>query len=100
MFRGLVMLVAFVGWAQLPLQAQFPDCNDRASAIANLLENYGERVVARGIGTNGLLFEVTVNKETNAWSIIYSSPSGITCIAAEGEDWREVETAPILGHEL
>lgn len=95
---GLLVFIAFfVAWAQLPLRAQGPNCTDRANAVSSLSENYGEQVVAQGLGANGFLFEVTVNKETATWSIIYSSPSGITCIAAGGQDWRAVEVDPILG---
>ena len=46
----------------------------------------------KGVGVTdaGNLLEVLSANDGSAWSIIVTTPEGMTCLVATGEAWREV----------
>jgi hypothetical protein len=47
--------------------------------------------VALGVTANGGLLEVLTAKDGSTWTIILSTPQGLTCMTAAGEGWRRAE---------
>ena len=64
-----------------------PQCNTRDKVLSQLKELYGEDPIALGVTHNGGLIEVLSNGKT--FSIIISSPQGMSCLVAAGEGWRQ-----------
>ena len=77
-----------------PAMAQPLDCNDSQSAWRNLNENYGETRQSVA-ASRGALVETWANTETGTFTVLITSPLGISCVAIQGTDWAS--TAPIDG---
>ena len=69
--------------------AQYP-CTDRTVVVELLDEKYKEHQTAVGILDSRGLLEVFVS-EDGTWSIIISSPRGISCLMFTGEDWKDIK---------
>lgn len=68
-------------------QAQ-PQCGPREILLRQLAEKYGEEPVALGVVHNGSLLEMVMTPDGSTWSMVLTSPSGVSCLVAAGEGWR------------
>jgi hypothetical protein len=57
-------------------------CNTRDSVLSLLANKYNN--------TGGLV-EVLSTGDGNTWTIIVTTPQGMSCLVAAGEGWRELE---------
>ena len=74
--------------------AQPQQCNEREEVIKLLAERYREGPVAFGVTNNGGLVEVlksAPHSKDDTWTIIITSPKGVSCLVAAGEGWRPME---------
>ncbi len=69
-------------------QAQMA-CGTRDSVVAKLGDKYGE--VRRGGGLAGptAIFEIWASEATGSWTILKTTPNGLTCIMAVGDGWHD-----------
>ena len=58
--------------------------------IRQLSDKYREAPVALGITHNGGLIEVLSTAKGETWSIIITSPQGMSCLVAAGEGWKSL----------
>lgn len=79
-------------WAVLaaPAQAQPPQCNTRDYVLSLLAGKYKEAPVAVGVTNAGSLVEVLSTGTGSTWTIIVTTPQGMSCLIAAGEGWRKV----------
>ncbi len=89
--RILITSVLILGMAAVgppDAQAQMA-CGTRDSVVAKLGEKYGE--VRRGGGLTGstAIFEIWASEATGTWTILKTSPDGMTCIMAVGDGWQD-----------
>ena len=68
-----------------------PQCNDRKQVLDLLAQKYKEAPVASGVTNNGGLVEVLTDTKGGTWTIIVTTPQGVSCLVAAGEGWREME---------
>ena len=92
MYKNLLTISALVlGMAvAAPVAAQVQvACGARNSVVANLGEKYGE--VRRGGGLTGstAIFEIWASEATGSWTILKTTPNGLTCVMAVGEGWQD-----------
>ncbi len=75
-------------------QAQMA-CGTRDSVVAKLGDKYGE--VRRGGGLAGptAIFEIWASEATGTWTILKTTPTGLTCIMAVGDGWQDDAGEPI-----
>lgn len=74
-----------------PADAQLAaTCGDRATVLAQLASKYKEAPVNMGLANNGAVMEVLASDE-GSWTVILTSPQGITCMVAAGQHWEPVE---------
>ena len=71
-------------------------CASRADIVSELTQHFQEVPEAIGITLDGLLIEVFVS-EAKTWTIVITSPKGISCIASAGEDWERSIHKPEAG---
>lgn len=71
--------------------AQEPACDQRQRVIGHLAQKYKEATVAVGVTNGGGLVEVLSSGDGQTWTIIVSSPNGVTCLLATGEGWRPIQ---------
>lgn len=65
-------------------------CNAREAVLGALASKYKEAPVQIGLTNAGAIIEVTASAEGDSWSIILTTPAGITCLIAAGEHWEQV----------
>ena len=68
-----------------------PQCNDRKEVLNLLAQKYKESPVASGVTNNGGLVEVLTDAKGGTWTIIVTTPQGVSCLVAAGEGWRKME---------
>lgn len=81
---------AVAACAAAPAVAQ-PQCDQRESVLKVLQQKYKEAPVALGVTHNGGLVEVLSTGNGTTWSIIVTTPEGMSCLVAAGEGWRAME---------
>ncbi len=83
-----VLILGMTAAAPPDAQAQLA-CGMRDSVVAKLGENYGE--VRRGGGLAGptAIFEIWASDVTGSWTILKTTPNGLTCIMAVGDGWQD-----------
>ena len=83
---------AFAG----PLGAQMAPSNPRmpchnATEIAKQLSSkYDEAPVAFGLQSNGNLLQVYASEEKGTWTVVSTTPTGVSCIVAAGKRWESL----------
>lgn len=74
-------------------------CNTRDNVISLLSSKYKEAPVAVGVTNTGGLVEVLSTGDGNTWTIIVTTPQGMSCLVAAGEGWRAVEKTAAMEPE-
>lgn len=72
-----------------------PQCNDRTQVLELLAKKYKEAPVASGVTNNGGLVEVLTDAKGGTWTIIVTTPQGVSCLVAAGEGWRTMEQVAV-----
>ncbi len=97
---GIALVIAVASAAPAALtHSPVPSCDLRENVIELLARKYGEAPVAVGLTGTGGLIEVLTTKDGKTWTIIVTRPNGTSCMVAEGEGWRQLETKPEAGGE-
>ncbi len=68
-------------------------CTARDGLLSQLESKYGEVPVAIGVA-DGALIELLTAKDGITWTIILTSPQGLSCLIASGEGWRPLAPVP------
>ena len=89
MWKKLLLGVGFAMVATSAMAA--PQCDERGSVLKLLAEKYKESPVAIGVTNNGGLVEVLSTGNGGTWSIIMTTPQGMSCLVAAGEGWKSVQ---------
>lgn len=61
--------------------------------LTRLQSLHQEQRQAIGLTNGGDVVELLVAKD-GSWTIIRTSPSGITCVVTAGEQWQPIDTIP------
>jgi hypothetical protein len=64
-------------------------CGDRNSMVEQLSRTYGEARKGAGLAGQTALFEVWASNATGSWTILKTTPNGMACVVAAGENWRD-----------
>ena len=87
---GIALAAILFLWPSFPIAAS-PVCGDRQKVLARLADKYSEEPVAIGVTANGGVIEVLVAPDGTTWTILFTYPSGPSCLVASGEAWQELE---------
>lgn len=69
-------------------------CITRESLIEKLETRYNETTQGMGLASNGLVFELTASEDMRTWTLLYTTPDGVSCVVATGELWSREEKKP------
>ncbi len=72
-------------------------CRARDGLLSQLAQKYVEVPVAIGVTggvAGGALIELLTTKDGTTWTLILTSPKGVSCLIASGEGWRPLAPAP------
>jgi hypothetical protein len=90
-----VLMVAVIAALILviPSRALFAQgrCGMHDRVVALLADKYEETQVAIGVTNGGGLVEVFAAPDGNTWTIVVTTPRGMSCMVAAGEGWRSYE---------
>jgi hypothetical protein len=89
MWKTLALGVGFALVASTAM-AQ-PQCNERDNVLELLAKKYKEAPIAAGVTNTGGLVEVLNDPKSGTWTIIVTTPQGMSCLVAAGEGWRNME---------
>ncbi len=67
-------------------------CRARDGLLSQLESKYGEVPVAIGVA-DGQLIELLTAKDGITWTIILTSPKGMSCLIASGDGWQPLAPA-------
>lgn len=87
----LAPLTLAVGVAPAPAESAPRPCDKRERVLDLLAERYQEAPVAVGVTTGGGLVEVLTEPDGQTWTIIVTSPQGVSCLVLSGEGWRPLQ---------
>ena len=91
MWKTLALGAGFALIASTAMAQAQPQCNKRANVLALLAKKYKETPIAAGVTNTGGLVEVLTDIKSSTWTIIVTTPQGISCLVAAGEGWRNME---------
>ncbi len=69
-------------------------CIDRDTALKQLARKYQEAPISAGVTNSGGLVEVLTTSDGSTWTIILTTPQGMSCLVAAGEGWRTLKPKP------
>jgi hypothetical protein len=76
------------------------NCGPRIVVVARLADSDGETRQSVGIGSNNAMVEVFASDATGSWTILVTTPTGVTCLVASGQAFEEVaEALPAKGND-
>ncbi len=93
---GLAAVLA-VALASRAEAQQVRSCGPRADIVKQLSGQYEEQTSAIGIADNGALLEILSSPDGKTWTLLFSLPTGISCLIATGQD---LQVLPRLAAQL
>ncbi len=91
---GLLAVGALPLWSEPAFAQGAPaTCQARDSLLTQLEQKYGEVPMAIGVA-DGALIELLTAKDGITWTIILTSPKGMSCLIASGDGWQPLAPAP------
>jgi len=91
----MLAILSGISLAPAPAAAQFA-CGKRADIIRQLGEKYGETRRSLGLAQGRGVVELYASEETGSWTILLTSPQGLTCLIAAGEAFQ-IEPVTVAG---
>jgi hypothetical protein len=74
------------------------NCAPRAVVVEKLATQFGESRQSMGLGGNNQVVEIFASAETGSWTIVVSTPQGISCVVAAGQGYESMaEQLPPAG---
>lgn len=83
MFKKFFIIFSLIAF--LPLQALAQsNCASTENVLRNLHKKFKEVEMVKAIDGQGYLFQFFANDETGTWTVLKTSPRGITCAVDSG----------------
>jgi hypothetical protein len=83
---------------QVPPAGMRMPCHNATEIAKQLSSKYEEAPVAFGLQSNGNLLQIYASENKNTWTVVSTTPSGLSCIVAAGKSWESlpfVKTDPM-----
>lgn len=92
--RTTLTVFALAATLALPAGAQTGNprmpCYNAIEVAKQLSAKYDEAPVAFGMQSNGNLLQVYSSAEKGTWTVVSTTPSGMSCIVAAGKHWEQL----------
>ena len=62
-------------------------CTPHGQVVDLLGQRFDEKRVALGVASNGGLVEVFTTQNGSTWTIVVTTPGGLSCPVTAGQDW-------------
>jgi len=67
-------------------------CMPRDALLEKLSRKYRETPIAAGLASNGQVVELMSSPGGLTWTLVVTTPSGISCLIASGQAWNQTHT--------
>lgn len=74
--------------------AQSRSCAPRPVVVERLSDTYGETRQSIGLATNNTVVEVFASSDSGSWTIMVTTPQGMTCLVAAGRSFETLSEDP------
>jgi len=91
-FSAAAVLAAFLCPT---LAASQPVCGPRDKFLEHLRGKYDEQPVGLGVTGGGGVLEMLAAPDGKTWTIIVTTPGGLSCVAAAGHAWEPLDGEPV-----
>ena len=75
---------------QMPPAGTRMPCHNATEIAKQLSSKYDEAPVAFGLQSNGNLLQVYASEDKNTWTVVSTTPNGMSCIVAAGKRWESL----------
>lgn len=89
--RPVPLLLMFALLLAVPSFAQQGQCGPRDAVARHLADKYGETRRSLGLAANNTVMEVWASAGTGSWTITVTTPQGMTCLVASGQNFEPVD---------
>ena len=90
-FFALSLGLGGVLWtAQHAHAQQRSSCAQHQVVVEQLQARFGEVRQSIGLGQNNSVVEMFASTATGTWTIVVTTPNGMACLVASGENWEDV----------
>lgn len=73
-------------------------CGPRATFVKTLAGEFRERTVAVGLVSDGsAIAEVLTSPDGATWTMLFTLPTGISCVVATGQNWQRAPEISEVG---
>lgn len=72
-------------------------CFKRSDLVVYLADRFEETPQVVAVTDAGMLLEVFASKSGATWTMALTTPAGLTCLMATGQDWQSVPTSAEVG---
>ena len=88
----ITMLIILLACGLIAFEAQAqPACMSHGKMVDLLSGRYSEQRVSVGLETSGRLIELFATADGETWTMVMTTPNGVTCVIAAGLEWQDVE---------
>lgn len=87
MIRSVLAAAAIAAAVPLAPTADAATCGPRAEVLALLAKDYSEKPAAIGLSSSGRILEVVIREDGASWTVLSTSPQGVSCVVDAGGDW-------------
>ena len=88
---GLMAYAAYAQGTYVPVQMA---CNKSEVVLKMLQDKYKEQAVGGGVTPGGGHIRLFVS-ETASFTVILTSPEGVSCVLTGGDDWTTITAKPM-----
>ena len=81
------------------IQAQPQSCLPHEGADDKLRSEFGEKVLGRGVSSDGTLVEIFLSP-SGTFTVIKTTPEGMSCVVDFGEGWQTLNQLEAVGFTL
>lgn len=87
MLRSALIAAAIAVAAPFTPSAEAAQCGPRADVLALLAKDYREQPAALGLSSSGRILELVIRDDGRSWTVLTTSPEGVSCVLDAGGDW-------------
>jgi hypothetical protein len=85
---GAVLAAAAGADAETASGSRRMPCHDAQEIARQLGAKYAEAPIAFGLQSNGNLLQVYASGQQGTWTVVSTTPNGVSCIVAAGRQWE------------
>ena len=100
MFKRLMGISLIFGMAATAPPVLAANCAARDTVIARLQSSYSEDLKVGGlqkVHSKQSIMEIWASDETGTFTVLLTTPNGISCIMAAGTHWQHADLASTFG---